>query len=86
MRTLAVASQIPDESAASYRIEDALDYARFDEIAQLSDRASSYWRSTMLAAERGEALTVVTHCKQIAVLTREAFAIVKMLGRTQAGE
>ena len=54
-----MASQVLDEPAASPRIEDALDYVRFDEIARLADRASSYWRSTMLAAERGEALTVV---------------------------
>jgi hypothetical protein len=77
---LAMASQVLDESAAAPRIEDALDYVRFDEIARLADRASSYWRSTMLAAERGETLTVIVHCKQVGAVTREAFAIVKTLG------
>ena len=79
-----MACQVLGEPAACPRIEDALDHLRFDEIARLADRASSYWRSTMLAAERGEALTVVTHCKQIAAATREAFAIVKTLGETEA--
>jgi hypothetical protein len=81
-----MATQVLDESAASHRIEDALDCVRLDEIVRLADRASSYWQSTMLAAERGEALTVVTHCKQIAAVTREAFAIVKTLGRTEPAE
>ena len=45
-----MANQVLDELAASARIEEALDYVRFDEIARLADRASSYWRSTMLAA------------------------------------
>jgi hypothetical protein len=78
-----LASRVLDELAASPRIEEALDYVRFDEIARLADRASSYWQSAMLAAERGEAFTVVTHCRQIAAVTREAFAIVKTLGRTE---
>ena len=75
-----MASQVLSEAAASVRIEEALDYVRFDEIARLADRASSYWRSTMLAAERGETLTVIVHCRQLASVTREAFAIVKALG------
>jgi hypothetical protein len=74
-----VADPVLDEPAASPRIEDALDYVRFDEIARLADRASSYWRSIMLAAERGEALTVVTHCKQVAAVTRDAFVLVGSL-------
>jgi hypothetical protein len=44
--------------------------------------ATSYWRSVELAAERGDALTLVVHCKQLAAVTREAFAIVKTLGET----
>ena len=71
-------------SAPSPRIEDALNFARLDEIARLAALASSYWRSVELAAERGDALTVVVHCKQLAAVTREAFAIVKTLGETEA--
>jgi hypothetical protein len=73
-----------DGRAASPRIEDALDFARLDEIARLAALASSYWRSVELAADRGDTLTVVVHCKQIAAVTREAFAIVKTLGETEA--
>jgi hypothetical protein len=69
-------------SAASPRIEDALDFASLDEIARLAALATSYWRSVELAAERGDALTLVVHCKQLAAVTREAFAIVKTLGET----
>ena len=68
------------EPAAPHRIEDALDYARFDEIAQLADRASSYWQSIELAADRGDTLTVAAHCKQVAAVTREALKLVATLG------
>jgi hypothetical protein len=81
-----MANQVRNERAQSPRIEEALDYVRFDEIARLADRASSYWQSAMLAAERGEAFTVVTHSRQIAAVTRQAFAIVKTLGRTEPAE
>jgi hypothetical protein len=81
-----MASQVFDENAACPHIEDALDYLRLDEIARLADLASSYWRSIMLAAARGDTLTVVTHCRQIAAVTRDAFAIVKTLGRAEAAE
>ena len=56
----------------------ALDFARWDEIARLSELAASYWK---LAADRGDALTVVTHCRQVAAVTRETFALVKQLGQ-----
>jgi hypothetical protein len=71
-------------SAASPRVEVALDFASLDEIARLAVLATSYWRSVELAAERGDALTLVVHCKQLAAVTREAFAIVKTLGETEA--
>ena len=60
--------------------DDARDYVRLDEIARLAALASSYWRSVELAADQGDALTVVVHCKQVAAVTREAFAAVKALG------
>jgi hypothetical protein len=73
-----------DERGASNRIDDALDFTRLDEIARLAALASSYWRSVELAADRGDTLTVVVHCKQIAAVTREAFAIAKTIGETEA--
>ena len=58
----------------------ALDYGRFDAIAELAERAASYWHSIALAADRGDRLTLETHCRQVALVTREIFAIVKGLG------
>jgi hypothetical protein len=75
-----MADPVLDEGAAPHRDEDELDFVRFDEIARLADRASSYWRSIMLAADRGETLTIAVHCKQVAAVTREAFALVGRLG------
>jgi hypothetical protein len=62
---------------------DRLNFARWDEIARLSQLAASYWNSIALAADRGDALTVVTHCRQAAAVTREAFALVKQLGQQE---
>jgi hypothetical protein len=56
-----------------------LDFLRRDELARLSDLAASYWKSISLAADRGDVLTVAVHCKQVALVTREAFALVKTL-------
>jgi hypothetical protein len=70
---------VPDEGAA-HRVEDDLDFIRFDEIARLAGLAASYWHSVELAADRGDKLTVVVHCKQVAAVTREAFALVGALG------
>ena len=75
-----MASKTLDEPGAAARIEDALDFVRFDEIARLADLASSYWRSIALAADRYETLTVATHCKQIIPITREACLLVGTLG------
>jgi hypothetical protein len=58
----------------------ALDADRFDAVADLAERAASYWYSIALAADRGERLTVEVHCRQVAAVTREAFAMVKALG------
>jgi hypothetical protein len=75
-----MASKTLDEPAAAAGIEDALDCVRFDEIARLAELASSYWRSIALAADRGETLTVVVHCKQILAITRQACLLVGSLG------
>jgi hypothetical protein len=64
-------------------IADALDVGRFERLAELADLAASYWRSVALAADRREALTVTVHCKQVAAVTREAFALAKTLGSTE---
>ncbi len=52
------------------RVADALDFIRVDELVRLAELASSYWRSVGLAADRGDVLTVITHCKQVAAVTR----------------
>ena len=62
----------------------ALDALRLDEIARLADLASSYWRSISLAADRGNKLTVVTHCRQVAAITREAFAALEPWDRRRS--
>jgi hypothetical protein len=66
-------------------LTSALDYGRFEAVAELAETAASYWHSVTLAAMRGERLTVETHCRQVAAVTREAFQTVKALG-TEAGE
>jgi hypothetical protein len=58
----------------------ALDFVRFEAIAELADLAASYWRSIAEAALRGEHLTMEVHCRQVAAVTRETFATVKNLG------
>jgi hypothetical protein len=61
-------------------LADALDYGRFDAIAEFADLAASYWHSIAEAAVRGERLTIETHCRQVSAVTRETFATVKSLG------
>jgi hypothetical protein len=75
-----MANRILDESAERPRIEDALDFVRLDEIGRLAGRAASYWHSVELAADRGDTLTVVTHCKQVTAITREVLTLVGTLG------
>jgi hypothetical protein len=73
-----------DGVAATPSLADALDSIRFGEIAELAERAASYWHSVALAADRGERLTIEVHCRQVAAVTREAFATVKSLGSEAA--
>jgi hypothetical protein len=75
-----MATQVLDEGAECPRIEAALDFVRFDEIARYAGLAASYWHSVELAADRGDTLTVVTHCKQVTAITRETLTLVGALG------
>ena len=61
-------SKMPSTSAASTRSRG------------LPIRASSYWQSIMLAANRGEPLTIAVHYKQVIAVTREVCALVGALG------
>ena len=61
-----------------------LDPLYFEEIIGHAERAVSYWNSLVLAAERGEALTVKVHARQLAAVTKEAIALVNALGKETA--
>jgi hypothetical protein len=62
---------------------DALDVARLDELARTADLAASYWHSVALAADRGDVHTLILHCHQLAIVTREAFALARALGAAE---
>jgi hypothetical protein len=68
-------------SAPSPRIEDAVDFARLDEIARLAALASSCCKSLALAASRGDKLTLAVHCREAAPVIREALTLVQELAR-----
>lgn len=53
---------------------------RREAVVEMADLAASYWRSAAEAAYRDDQLTLEVHCRQLAILTREAFATVKALG------
>jgi hypothetical protein len=53
---------------------------RLDEIGQIAGQAASYWDSIVLAADRGDTLTVNVHLAQIVLITRSVIALVKELG------
>lgn len=72
------------DAKASASVVGALDYVRLDAIAELAHLAASYWISIREAADRGERPTIDVHCRQVAAVTREAFAIVKSLGSEDA--
>jgi hypothetical protein len=73
-------------AAAPETLAAALDYGRFEAIAELAETAASYWNSIALAAMRSERLTVEMHCRQVAAVTREAFGTVKTLGEPDTAE
>lgn len=66
-------------------IGGALNAIRLDELARLAALAASYWHSIELAADRGDELTVLTHCKQVASVTREALAVARTLNSNESG-
>jgi hypothetical protein len=70
--------------SADDRLAQALDVDRLDEVGRLAKLAASYWHSVALAADRGDALTISIHCRQIALVTREAFTLVKTLGQRES--
>jgi hypothetical protein len=72
------------DAMASPSVAGALDYVRLDAIAELAHLAASYWISIREAADRGERLAIDVHCRQVAAVTREAFATVKTLGSEDA--
>jgi len=83
MRTLPHSEADRDPSGPD--LVAALDYVRLDAIAELAHLAASYWISIREAAERGERVTIETHCRQVAAVTREAFATVRTLGSGDDG-
>ena len=60
----------------------ALDYGRFDAIADYAEVGSSYLTSVREAAFGGERLNVEVRCRPIAAVTRKAFGVAKIPGTT----
>jgi hypothetical protein len=79
-------SALDSATAASPSVTPALDFARYDAIEEMADLAASLWRSIAEAAARGDRLTLEVHCKQVAAVTREAFATVKTLAAPEVVE
>jgi len=61
-------------------LKDALDLNRYAELVRQSDLGENLWASLRLASERGDAAAITYHCKQIAIVTKATFALVKLLG------
>lgn len=61
-------------------IRDVLDLSRFDEILRDANLGTNLWASLELAAQRGDASNCRALCRQISVLTKATFALVKTLG------
>lgn len=64
----------------------ALDDNRYREIQHEALLGANLWLSLCLAAERGDKSATDEACRQIAILTKATFALVKALGseRTDA--
>lgn len=58
----------------------AADAARLVALEDYAALAASLWASVCEAAYRGEPPVISVHCRQIAAVTREAFAVAKTLG------
>jgi len=61
----------------------ALDLTRFDELVRNADMAVNLWSAFGLAAERGDSEIIRHHVKQLTVVSRAAFALVKRLGEAE---
>lgn len=61
-------------------IGQVTDWLKYGALEEMADLASSYWRSIAEAAARNERTAVHVHCKQVAAVTREAFAVARQLG------
>jgi hypothetical protein len=68
------------------RVTGAIDALRFQALEEMAELAALCWRSVAEASFRGESATVAVHCRQIAIVTREAFALAKQLGTPPAAE
>jgi hypothetical protein len=64
-------------------VADALDLQRYDELRRDAEMALNLWDAFRLACERGDGEIVKHHAKQLAVVTRSTFALVKRLGETE---
>jgi hypothetical protein len=62
----------------------AIDVARLDELGRHAELAASLWHSVALAADRGDVHTLILHCHQLATVTKEAFALARVLGSAEA--
>jgi hypothetical protein len=58
-----------------------LDDQRLERIVELADLAASLWTSVSEAAWRGERRTLQAHLSQARVVTIDAIALAKALGR-----
>lgn len=67
-------------ASPNHDVGPAIDWLRFGALEEMADLASSYWRSIAEAAARQEQAAVNVHCRQVAAVTREAFAVAKQIG------
>ncbi len=58
---------------------------RYTAIEEMAELAASYWRSVAEAAYRREHHVMTVHCRQLAAITRETFALVKSIGLAAPG-
>jgi hypothetical protein len=72
-------------STTSWPREILRDHLHLEEIARLSDLASSYCKSLPLAASRGDKLTLAVHCRQVALVIHGVFTLVQEPARETEG-
>ena len=64
-------------------VELSLDRPAYGQI-RIANELRKLGHSISMAADRGNKLTVVAHCRQVAAVTREAFAVARALGSPEA--